>query len=452
MYHELLLPDIRQMIDEGDEAGLREFCDILHPAAAAEVLREMDPARVWQVLAFAPMETRVEIFEHLGLPHQVELVDEIDRDRLSKIIEAMSSDDRADLLGRMDDEQVEQLLPLVTKAERADIRRLLSYPEESAGSIMSTGYASLREETFVRDALLQLRSQAPKKETIYYIFVLDDGGRLEGIVTLRDLILAKPDKVVRDIMNRDVISVRVDEDQEHVAREVARYNFLAMPVVDNQNRLVGIVTHDDAMDIVREEADEDVQRMGAVEPLQDDYIDTGAATLAWKRGKWLLFLAVVALFTAEVLDRFEETSAKHVWAVLFLPLVLASGGNAGSQSATLVIRSLALSQDRRQNRLLGLLGRELIVGLILGGSLALLGFVVAATWFERPVLQALMVAMTVFLVVIFGTISGLVLPFATRRVGLDPALMSTPLITALVDIAGVLLYYGLALWLLDVLG
>ncbi|QDT66125.1 magnesium transporter [Calycomorphotria hydatis] len=451
MFQELLLPDIRQMLEEQDEVGLREFCDILHPAGVAEVLSELPPADAWRILAYCPLPLRVQIFEFLTVPQQVQLVEGIDRKELSQLIEVMSSDDRADLLGRLDEELVEEVLPLIAQAERADIRKLLSYPEYSAGSIMTTEYASVPGNITVQEAIQKLRVQAPKSETIYYVYVKDDERRLNGIVTLRQLILAKPTTLISDLMNRDVITMRVDEDQEDVAHQVSRYDFIAMPVVDEQHRLVGIITHDDVQDIIREEADEDVQRLGAVEPLQDDYLETPVTTLAWKRGKWLMFLSLVAFMTAEVLLRFEHVSAKHVWAVLFLPLVLASGGNAGSQSATLIIRALALRQETSSKQVWGLVGRETLVGLILGGMVSVLGFVVAYTWFERPALQASMVSLTVCLVVMLGTMSGLVLPIVSKRLGLDPALMSTPLITAIVDVLGVVLYYGVALWLLDVL-
>ena len=320
MYTPLILPDLRIMLNENDTHGLSEFCDVLHPAVTAEILEELEPTAVWQVLASASLSRQVEIFEFLSLPKQIDVVENVDRERLSRLLEEMSPDDRVDLLSRLEAERVDDILPLIAQAERSDIRKLLSYPEDSAGAIMTTEYASLPAEITAREAIDRLRKQAPNRETIYYVYILDAGRRLQGFVSLRDLILAKPETMLVDMMRRDVISVRVDDDQELVAQELGRYDFIAIPVVDNQNQLVGIVTHDDVLDVVQEEATEDAHLLGAVAPLEDSYLETPLRTLAWKRGIWLMFLAVVALMTAEVLLHFESVSKEHVWLVLFLPL------------------------------------------------------------------------------------------------------------------------------------
>ena len=449
MFNSLLLPDLRQMLDEGDDAGLREFCEALHPAAIAEVLQEMPSVDDWRVLSHCSLVRQVEIFEHLSLARQVELIDLIGRDRLSKIIEEMSPDDRADLLSRLDPQRVESLLPLIAQAERADIRKLLSYPEHSAGSIMTTEYASLPENITVREALDRLRQQAPNSETIYYIYILDADRHLRGMTTLRQLILSRPDTLLADIMNRDSIAVRVDDDQELVARELARYDFIAIPVVDNQNRLVGIITHDDVLDIVQEEAEEDVLRAGAVEPFEDGYLETPLRIIAWKRGVWLVFLSFMALITAEIIHRFEHVSLVHVWMVSFLPLVLASGGNTGSQSATLVIRLIALGKPAGSESF-RLLGREVVVGLMLGILLATADFIFVRYWFDHSWTESFVVAVTVCGVVMLGTIWGTLLPLAFRKLGMDPALMSNPLIAAFMDMMGVVLYNTVAVILLGI--
>jgi len=447
MFNSLLLPDLRQMLDENDAAGLREFCEILHPAAVAEVLQDVSSADVWKVLSHCGLVRQVEIFEHLSLARQVELVDLIGRDRLSKIIEEMSPDDRADLLSRLEPARVEALLPLIAQAERADIRKLLSYPEHSAGSIMTTEYASLPVNVTVREALDRLRQQAPNSETIYYIYILDADRHLQGLTTLRQLILARPDTKLVDLVNRDVIAVRVDDDQEVVAQQIGRYDFIAIPVIDNQNRLVGIITHDDVLDIVQEEAEEDVLRAGAVEPFEDGYLETPLRTIAWKRGVWLVFLSMMALVTAWIIDRFEYVSEAYVWMGAFLPLVLASGGNTGSQSATLVIRLMALGKPERGEKK-RLTWREVVVGLMLGGFLALIDFVFIRFWFGRTWSESFVVSATVGGVVLLGSLWGTLLPLIFRKLGMDPALMSNPLIAAFMDMMGVLLYYSMALILL----
>ena len=451
MFNPLLLPDLRQMLDEHDAQALSEFCNVLHPATTAEVLEGLDGENIWEVLDHCSLERQVEVFEYLSPARQIEMVDDVDRERLSKLVEHMSADDRVDLLSRMDPEHVDALLPLIAQVERAEIRKMLSYPEHSAGSIMTTEYAWLPENITVREALDRLRQQAPDRETIYYIYILDEGRRLDGFLSLRDLILARPSAKLADIMQRDVIAVRVDDDQEAVAQEMAKYDFLAIPVVDNQNRLVGIITYDDVLDVVQEEATEDAYRQGGVEPLEDSYLDAPLYEIAWKRGIWLLFLACVALMTAEVLSHYSAVTETYKWLVLFLPLIIASGGNAGSQSATLVIRQMALGELTRNDNI-RLLRRELAVSAALALCPAVVGSVAAFVLFGLQGRESGVVAITAFLVVVMGTVTGAMLPLLFKRIGMDPALMSNPLIAAIVDVLGVLIYYSAALALLGGIG
>jgi len=449
MYHSLLKPDLQQMLGEADRNGMSEFCDVLHPGVCAEVLEGFEAPQILDVLDACQLLKQVEILEFLPLPLQLALVEELernDRKRLTRWLEEMSSDDRVDLLSRLSDEQIEVLLPLIAQAERNDIRKLLSFPEESAGAIMTTEYALLPEQITVREALEKLRKQAPDRETIYYVYIIDDGRHLLGFVSLRDLILANPDTILTDLIKRDVISVRVDDDQELVAAELQKYNFIAIPVVDNQNRLVGIVTHDDAMDVLEEEATEDAHLAGAVTPLEDSYLETPLFTLLHKRGIWLAVLSSAAVATAAMLRQYENVSEAYTWMILFLPLVLASGGNAGSQSATLIIRFLAVDDQQTQSPHLRLATRELMMGLTLGSFLALIGFFFG--WMFVGKMEGVVVALTVAMVVTLGTCSGAMLPMLFRKFGMDPALMSNPLIAALVDILGVVIYYSVAIMLL----
>ena len=444
MYNRLLLlPDLRELLVAGDTEGVAGFCEALHPAAVAEVLEGLEAEESWRVLTCCSSEQQAVIFSYFDLRDQLQLVETVPRESFSRLIEEMAPDDRVDLLERLDPERVENLLPMVAQAERRDIQRLLSFPDDSAGSIMTTEYASLPAEATAAEALEQLRQQAPDRETIYYVYVIDDGRRLRGFISLRDLILARPETRVNEIMERDVISVRVDDDQEEVAQRLARYDFIAIPVVDAQNQLVGIVTHDDAMDVAQEEADEDAYRSGAVVPLQDDYLSTSLVTLAWKRGGWLVVLLFAAVLTALALQSMRQGPQADdlKWMVLFIPLVLASGGNAGSQSATLIIRALAISQLERRESVKVLL-RELVLAGLLGGGLAVLSFLAAMGFVEID--QAAVVGITVFLVVAMGTVTGAMLPLGFQKMGLDPALMSNPLIAAVVDVVGVIIYYNVA--------
>ena len=441
------MPDLIQMIQENDDQGLREFCEALYPGVVAEILTDLEPDEAWNVLEHAKPEVQGEIFPFFELHFQIALVDLIGPKPLSRIIEEMSPDDRVDLLERMDPEHVESILRLVAQAERSDIRKLLSYPEYSAGSIMTTEYASLPADITVAVALEKLRVQAPSRETIYYIYIIDDGRHLIGFLSLRKLITAKPTTQLEEIMARDVIAVRVDDDQEHVANEIGRYDFIAIPVVDNQNRLVGIVTHDDAADVMQEEATEDAHLLGAVQPLEDGYVATPFFELAWKRGIWLVILLGAASATARVLQYFEPSDDPGEWMVLFLPMVLASGGNAGSQSATLVIRALALAET--EGRVGWIAWRETRIGALLGTVLAGLSFIVAQLMIGLS--ASIVVTLTVFCVVAMGTLSGAMLPLGLKRLGMDPAFMSNPLIAALSDILGVVIYYSTASFVVKML-
>lgn len=460
VYQTLILPDVQQMLQEGDSAGLAAFGKVVHPALVAEILEELDDRQVWMILDQADLALRVEIFEYLSLHRQTSLVEQIDPVRLSNLFEWMSADDRVDLLSRMPQERREDVLRLIAKAERNDIRRLLSYDKSSAGSIMTTEYASLPANITVGDALAQLRQQAPNSETIYYVYILNEERKLEGFISLRELILAKPDVQLSSIMQRDVIRFKVTEQREVVAQELGRYNFIALPIVDEDDRLVGIVTHDDALDVVQEEATEDAYLQSAVAPLRDTYEETPFAVILWKRGIWLLFLSIVALMNAHVIGHYSAATGTAdatpvtlggltTLILLFLPLVMASGGNAGSQSATLFIRMFALQPTDTAGGAGNMIDRSLIVrefliGLCLGAALAVLDFSVAMFWFGRTLPESAAIATTVVTVVILGTSAGTLLPIMLRRLGMDPAIMSNPLIAAMVDVLGVVIFYEMA--------
>lgn len=458
-YQTLILPDVQLMLQEGDTAGLAAFCSVVHPASVAEILEELDDDQIWPILDQAEISVRVEVFEYLSLRRQIELVEQLDSARLSELLEWMSADDRVDLLSRMPQDRCEDVLRLIARAERNDIRKLLSYDEDSAGAIMTTEYASLPANISVREALDKLRLQAPNSETIYYVYIISEDRKLEGFISLRELILAKPDARLSSIMQRDVIRFRVTDQREAVAQELGRYNFIALPIVDADDRLVGIVTHDDAMDVVQEEATEDAYLQSAVAPLDDTYEETPMLTILWKRGIWLLFLSIVALMNARVIDHYrastseapivEQETALATLILLFLPLVMASGGNAGSQSATLFIRMFALQPTDSSGAIDGLIDRGLIlreftIGLALGVALASLDFCVAWFFFGLSPQEAGAIATTVVIVVVLGTSAGTLLPLGLRRSGMDPAIMSNPLIAAMIDILAVVIFYEIA--------
>ena len=439
----ILLPELRLMLADGDTSGLREVAEELHPATVAEFSEGLDEADIWRLIDTVTVERQAEIFPYYPLPRQVDLVKAADRAHLGPLLEWMAADNRDDLLRELDPELVEEILPLVAKAERHDIRMLLSCPEGSAGSLMTTEYASLPADITAGEAIARLRMQAPDSESIYYIYVLDTERHLVGFVSLRDLILAKPTALVADLMQQDVIAVRVDEPQEKVVDLLARFDFIAIPVVDDHVRLVGIITHDDVLDAVRQEATDEAQMSAAITPLGEGYLDAAITSMTWKRGVWLAILFATAAVTAMVLSTWKSP---HVWLVAFIPLVIASGGNSGNQSATLVITALStgdckLSDWRR------ILRREFALGLLLGMILAVPGYLLALAYAPTPA-QAVVIPATIVSVVLIGSLVGSVLPLIFRSIGLDPALMSNPFVSAIVDVVGLVIYMGLALVLL----
>lgn len=453
-YRTLILPDVQQMLLEEDNEGLKAFCGVVHSVVVAEILEELEDDQIWKVLDNADIALRVEIFEHLSLRRQELLAEAIELPKLAELLNHMSSDDRVDLLSRLSSDRCEGAMRLLASSERNEIRKLLSYDESSAGSIMTTEYASLPANITVREAIDLLRQQAPNSETIYYVYIIDQHRHLEGFISLRELILARPDAILSDIMERDVVRMKVTDEREAVAQRLARYNFLAVPIVDDENHLVGIVTHDDALDVVQEEATEDAYLQGAVQPLEDSYEETPMLTILWKRGIWLVFLSVMALTNAKVLDYYSTSYDRLTTLVLmFLPLVMGSGGNAGSQSATLFIRMIALQGSGLSGRSLivenrAVILREFFVALSLGAALATLDFVVARLWFNRTTQESIVIAGTVITVVVLGTSFGALLPLILRRLGMDPAIMSNPLIASILDVLAVSTFFQIAVLLL----
>jgi magnesium transporter len=451
MINTLLLPELREMLATDDVAGLVEFCDAMHPARAAEFMEGLSPEETWRVLQAADPQQRVEIFEYLDQDRQVEILEFGDPHETSQLIADMAPDDRVDLLKQVEPETVDALMPLVPTEERRDINRLSQYPEGTAGSLMTTSVARLPESLTVGQAIEEIAQQTKNHETIYYIYIVDSENHLRGLISARQLLmhLGTPDEPVADLMQRDLVSVEATDDQEAVAAKVADYNFMAIPVVDNEHHLVGIITHDDVIDVFREEAEEDAYRAVAIAPLEETYLNTPLHTLSWKRGVWLSMLLCGSFLTVIALQSFDETLVSVKWLPFFLPLIVSCGGNSGGQSATLIITSLT-SGDLTLRDWWRVLRRELVMGMTLGawlGAIAYLGALMVVD--EATPLQLLVVPMTLVIVVICGTLVGGALPLIFKRLGLDPALMSNPFVAGLIDITGIVIYMTICLIMLE---
>ncbi len=444
MVNTLFLPEIREMLADNDRAGLEEFCTALNPGRTAEFMEGLNDDEVWQVLQFAEPSRRAEIFSYFDEERQLAMLDLQDPKQVANLVDEIPADDRVDLIQELDDQRVDQILPLLPVEDRRNIQRLSSYREETAGALMTTEVAMLTENLTVREAFEELSRQARDLETIYYLYVVDEDNLLRGIVSARQLVssLGRPDRSLGEMMETDVEVALVTEDQESVAEKVEKFNLLAIPVVDSGRRMLGIITHDDVIDVVREELAEDAQRIAAVEPLEDDFLRIGLLVLSWKRGLWLTILFFAALLTAFELQHYHDELARYAWLVYFIPLIISAGGNSGSQSATLVITAMT-SGEVKEDDWHRVLTREIIVSLLLGGFLALIGFVTAV--FLAPTLtSALVIPLTLVSVIVVGCLFGATLPIMFKRLGLDPAMMSNPFVAGIVDILGIVIYINIA--------
>ena len=451
MVNTLYLPELREYLAERNSGELSEFCTALHPARVAEFMEGLTASEAWEVLKHAEPHLREQIFTYFDHEKQLEIISTQDRREIATLIEELAADDRVDLLHDLDPSVVEQLLPLVTTDVRRNVQRLRSFPEGTAGAMMTTEFARLSASLSVREALDELSKQASRLETIYYIYVVDDEDHLRGAFSARQLVSAigRPDAKLSDLVETELITANVREDQEEVARKVARYDLLAIPVVDDDQRMVGIVTYDDVIDVVREEAVEDAQMMAGVAPLEESYLRTSLLTLSWKRGMWLAVLFFTALFTASALKLYENRLEAWPWLIMFIPLIMSSGGNSGNQSATLIIAALSTG-DVRLRDWWRVVRRELYVGMLLGVFLALCGLFVS--WMlasGEPAVRGhlsylLVIPITLVLVVTCGAVAGSLLPMIFKRLGLDPALMSNPFVAGLSDILAIVIYMNVA--------
>lgn len=439
--------DLDALIRAQQLDAVRERFELLHPADIAAMINELDAREGWIALELLPMSRKADTFGYLDHDFQVELATVAPRAKLAAIVVDMNADERADLYNELSDEQREALMPALVQAEREDIRKLAAYEEGTAGAIMTSDYATLTPDLTATQALTRLRREAPDKETIYRTYVVDEDRKLIGSVRLQDLITAPARAKVGGIMETNTLAVEVGDDQEEVARKIGRYDMLALPVVDSDGRIVGIVTHDDALDVIEEETTDDFHRVGTVTNLASTVGEATIAMLYRARIMWLVLLVFGNIFSGAGIAYFEDTLAANLTLMFFLPMLIASGGNAGAQSATLMVRALATG-DVRFSDWGYLILRETVVALALGLTMAaavsLLGF-----WRGGTDL-ALTVSLAMICIVLIGSLIGMSLPFALARFNMDPATASAPLVTSIADVVGVLIYFSIATSLMSV--
>jgi magnesium transporter len=429
----------------GREAVADRLSEIRSPdiGEVLETLIEEDDALDVAVTTLDILATdrAANVLGYLPGDYQLLIVGTLDDSQVLKLLEEMGSDERADLFNLLDDDRREALLRRMARKEREELKRLASYEEGCAGAIMTSDYVAIASGMTVSQALMRVRQTAPDAETVYQLYVLSNDGELIGTMSLRQLMVARPGAVVDDIMIKDVISAAVDELQEEVARIVARYDLIALPVIDIDNRMVGIVTHDDAMDVVESEATEDIHKGMSIGQLEDGISRVPLWTLYRKRVMWLVLLVFANLFSGAGIAYFEDTIAAQVALVFFLPLLIGSGGNAGAQAATLMVRGMATG-DVGGKDWGKLLGRELLVAGSLGLTMAIAVTPIGIMRGGDAV--AFIVATSMITIVLFGSLLGMCLPFVLERFKIDPATASAPLVTTLIDASGVVIYFSIA--------
>ena len=411
----------------------------LRPVDLADVLEQLDPSLGWRLLE--RLADRAEVFSFFEPEQQVRMAREFPRATLAALVSEMPADERTDLFKRFDQNQRDILLPALAHAEREDIRRLSAYVEGTAGALMTSDYATLEKDMTVAQALAYLRDEAPDAETIYQAYVIDDKRRLLGAVSLRDLILADLHKSIKDLMVSDVVSADVVDDQEDIAKKIARYDLLALPILDQYRVLGGIVTYDDAMDVASEEVTEDIHKSAGVSSIIGSVKDASISLLYRKRIFWLVLLVFGNLFSGAGIAHFEDIIAANIVLVFFLPLLVDSGGNAGSQSATLMVRALATGEVEMRDWLY-LIGREALVALALGVTMA--AAVSVLGYIRGDEMVALVLALSMVSIVMIGCMIGMSLPFVLSKFNLDPASASAPLITSVCDATCVVIYLFIA--------
>ncbi len=441
---------IRLQLHNNDLESLKHALEGVLAVDLADVLTRLSPTQQAGVLSLMGRDERAMVFGYLPLRLQTELVAGMTVDEVVELLKFMSADERVDLYNTLPAERCERLLPALAQAERDDIRRLASYPPNSVGALMTSEYATLTPELTASQAIDLLRKVAPDKETIYTSYVVDHERHLIGVATLRRLILATPDTLVAELMATSPITVFVDAEQREAANKIARYDFIALPVIDRDNRIVGIVTSDDAMDVVEAEATEDFHKSGGtLGGVTMSLKDATIGLLYQQRVYWLVLLVFANLFSGAGIAYFEDLIAANMSLVFFLPLLIASGGNAGAQSATLMVRAMATG-DVQMGDWASMLGRELTVSLLLGVTMALA--VSGIGLFRGGPAIAVVVATTMLMIVLVGSVMGMSLPFLLSRFKADPASASSPLITSLADGVGILIYFGIATVMLSWMG
>jgi len=441
-----LLPEVIELLQE-DPREIPEALSDLHPADVGEIVNNLPVELIPRFLSVFPTDQAADFFEYTLEPVRLEVIPQMDLASAAALLDAMEPDEQADIVSKLSAELQQALLERLTPANQQEALQILQYPENTAGRIMTTEYISVSPKNTVGEALQAVKKGLPTRESYHHIYIID-GNVLKGVMSIRELLLADEHLPTELAMNTQVISVLPESDQEQAARTLSRYDLLSVPVVTQDGKMLGVVTVDDIIDVLVEEQTEDVQRMGAVEPFEYPYFQTSFWTIIQKRAGWLVLLFVAEFLTGTALRHFDSALQHMMNLVFFIPLVISSGGNSGSQSSTIITRALAVG-DISFSRLFSVFWRESLSGLVLGLILGFIGFFRALMW-HSTVNVCLVIGITLIGVVLYGTVVGAILPLLLKRLGFDPAVSSAPFIASLVDVCGIIIYFNVAKLILGI--
>ncbi len=453
---EELAQRIPDYIESRDYKELRDILVQHNPADIGDMIEELPQKDLLVVYRILPKELATDVFAYIDSDAQESLISSFSDAELKEVIEDLYIDDTVDMIEEMPASVVKRILKHANADTRAEINMMLKYPKDSAGSVMTTEYVHLKKDMTVEDAFLRIRRTGVDKETVYTCYVTDENRKLIGLVTVKDLLMAEYPELISDIMETNIIYVNTSDDQEYVANLFSKYDFLAIPVADGEGRLVGIVTFDDAMDVMQDETTEDIEKMAAISPTDKPYFKMSAAELWSKRMPWLLILMLSATFTGMIITSFENALASFTVLTSFIPMIMDTGGNSGGQASVTIIRSISLG-DVEFKDIFKVLWKELRVGIMCGVTLAAANFV-KLLLVDRLMLGndsitpvvALVICLTLMTTVITAKIIGCSLPLFAKKIGFDPAVMASPFITTIVDAVSLLVYLEIATALLHI--
>ena len=455
MLSQLLQPEIKDLLKERKLSTLKEVLNDWDPADLAALISQISEKERVIIFRLLNQELATDTFEFLEVEQQIELIKAMGNGEVTSILNEMAPDDRTALFEELPSSAVKQLVRMLSAEERKVAQTLLGYPEDSVGRLMTPDYLAVKSEWTITESLKYIRENGEDSETLNIIFVVDEKGKLIDDLKIRELIFAEPESKISDLMDENFVALHVIDDQETAVDVFKQYDRIGLPVIDKNGLLLGIVTVDDVLDVAEEEATEDIQKIGGVKALEESYSTISILQMMKKRAGWLSLLFLGELFTASAMGYFEHEISKAIILILFVPLIISSGGNSGSQASTLVIRALSIGEIKLKDWLF-VMKREIISGLILGSILGILGFIrilvgnfssdmFGIHWF----LLALTVSVSLLGVVLWGTLAGSMLPILLKKLGADPAVASAPLVATLVDVTGLVIYFSVAILFLS---